>query len=96
MKTKIFDEAGFKAAHAELYKVWLKNAPPPQQEDWYRAWKFVVVQYMDNKPSMYFHHVAGIRVDVDFLVIRQGAFPDETITRVNLETVRAYVVEVDA
>lgn len=94
MKTKIFDEAGFKAAHAYLYKFWLKDASPPQKEGWYRAWKCVVVWYMDREFTTY-HHVAGVRVDGDFLVIREGAFPDEKFTRINLATVRSYAVEID-
>ena len=74
--------------------------PTCKKKSWHRAmsrWKLVVVTSRNIGSNLKvlsrYDRVAGIRVDGDFLVVRQGAFPDETITRINLRSVDSYVVE---
>jgi hypothetical protein len=55
-------------------------------------WKLLRVWFNDNDVATY-STVAGVRIDGDFLVIRQGAFPDEVITRIKLKKVKSYTVE---
>lgn len=60
--------------------------------NWYSGWKEVtIIDNSDNK-SLY-GLVAAIRIDGKFLVIRQGAFPNETITRIKVSKIKTYIVE---
>jgi hypothetical protein len=48
------------------------------------GWKTLAVDMLSTDGKVFFTDVAGVRKDEGDLVIRQGSFPHETITRIPL------------
>ena len=54
-----------------------------------QEWKRVTVSCVGLDSRVYYR-VAGVRAERDFVVIRQGSFPDEKITKVNKKFIIQY------